>query len=185
MCDTEVYTVRVDSVYAASNTSFVSYLNIPLKNVIKAELLSCSFHGNAASISTSAIYVHVEELTSKFLDRGNLNYDSQVAGQISTEGVGPYLPISNTNMLATSLVCIPLSDGIPDHRTIFTQGAYFPVDVTYIEPIRQIEKLTINLYASSGGQPTIELGPTLLTLRFTCSKPNRCMYPDRGGAPLL
>lgn len=185
MCDTEVYTVRVDSVYAASNTSFVSYLNIPLKNVIKAELLSCSFHGNAASISTSAIYVHVEELTSKFLDRGNLNYDSQVAGQISTEGVGPYLPISNTNMLATSLVCIPLSDGIPDHRTIFTQGAYFPVDVTYIEPIRQIEKLTINLYASSGGQPTIVLGPTLLTFRFTCSKPNRCMYPDRGGAPLL
>jgi len=185
MCDTEVYTVRVDSVYAASNTSFVSYINIPLRNVIKAELLSCSFHGNATSISTSAIYVHVEELTSTFRDRGNLSYDSQVAGQISTEGVGPYLPISNTNMLATSLVCIPLADGVPDHRTIFTSGGYFPVEVTYIEPIRQIEKLTINLHASSGGQPTINLGPTFMTFRFTCSKPNRCMYPDRDGVPLL
>ena len=185
MCDTEVYTVRVDSVYASSNTSFVSYINIPLRNVVKAELLSCSFHGNAQSIPTSAMYVHIEELTSKFLDRGNLSYDSRVAGKISTEGVAPYLEISNTNMLASSIVCIPLSDGIPDHRTIFTVGNYFPVEVTYIEPIRQIEKLTINLYASSGGQPTIDLGPTLLNLRFTCSKPNKCLYPDRAGVPLL
>ena len=176
MCDTEVYTVRVDSVYAASNTSFVSYLNIPIRNVIKVELLSCSFHGNATSIPTSAMYVHVAELTSKFLDRGNLSYDSQVAGQISTEGIAPYLTISNTNMLATSLVCIPLSDGIPDHRTIFTNGNYFPVEVVYIDPIRQIEKLTVNLYASSGGQPIIDQGPTFLTLRFTCSKPNVCQY---------
>ncbi len=185
MCDTEVYTIRVDSVYSASNTSFVSYLNIPLRNVIKAELLSCSFHGNAQSIPTSAMYVHVEELTSKFLDRGNLDYNSQVAGKISTEGVAPYSTISNTNMLATSIVCIPLADGIPDHRTIFTTGGYFPVEVVYIDPIRQLEKLTVNLYASSGGQPTIDLGPTFLTFRFTCSKPNRCLYPDRGGVPLL
>jgi hypothetical protein len=185
MCDTEVYTIRVDSVYAASNTSFVSYLNIPLRNVIKAELLSCSFHGNAASIPTSAMYVHVEELVSKFLDRGNLNYNSRVAGKISTEGIAPYLPISNTNMLATSLVCIPLTDGVPNHQTIFTSASYFPVEVVYIDPIRQIEKLTINLYASSGGQPTFNMGPTFLTFRFTCSKPNRCLYPDRGGVPLL
>jgi hypothetical protein len=24
-----------------------------------------------------------------------------------------------------------------------------------------------------------------LTLRITCSKPNRCLYPDRRGEPLL
>jgi hypothetical protein len=122
------------------------------------------------------MYVHVEELTSKFLDRGNLSYNSRVAGKISTEGTAPYLEISNTNMLASSIVCIPLTDGIPDHRTIFTSGNYFPVEVTYIEPIRQIEKLTVNLYASSGGQPSITDGPTFLTLRFTCAKPNVCQY---------
>jgi len=185
MCDTEVYTVKVDSVYSTSNTNFVSYLNIPLRNVIKAELQSCSFHGNATSIPTSAMYVHVEELVSKFNDRGNLQYNSSVAGIISSEGTAPYLTISNTNTLATSLVCIPLSDGIPDHRTIFTSGNYFPVEVAFIEPIRQIEKLTVNLYAATGAQPEITLGPTLMTFRFTCSKPNRCLYPDRGGAPLM
>jgi hypothetical protein len=122
------------------------------------------------------MYVHVEELTSKFLDRGNLSYNSRVAGKISTEGTAPYLEISNTNMLATSLVCIPLADGIPDHRTIFTSGNYFPVEVVYVDPIRQIEKLTVNLYASSGGQPVIDLGPTFLNFKFTCSKPNVCQY---------
>jgi hypothetical protein len=72
MCDTEVYNVRVDSVGAASNMSFVGYLNIPLKNVIKAELLSVGFHANASSPTTTyAYYVHIEELKSKFITHLN------------------------------------------------------------------------------------------------------------------
>jgi hypothetical protein len=176
MCDTEVYTVRVDSVYAASNTSFVGYLNIPLRNVIKAELLMASIHGNASSIPTSMLYVHVEELTSKFTDRTNLQYELRVSGQQSTEGTAPSSTISNVNYLASSFVGIPVIDGNPDHRTIFTVNGYFPTEVQYIEPIRQIEKLTVNIFASSGGQPTITDGPTFLTFRFTCSKPNVCRY---------
>lgn len=176
MCDTEVYTVRVDSVYAASNTSFIGYLNIPLRNVIKAELLMASIHGNAASIPTSMLYVHVDELVSKFTDRTNLQYEIRVAGQQSTEGTAPSSTISNVNYLATAFVGIPLIDGAPDHRTIFTINGYFPTEIQYIEPIRQIEKLTVNIFASSGGQPTITDGPTFLTFRFTCSKPNVCRY---------
>ena len=177
MCDTEVYTVRVDSVYASSNTSFVSYINIPLRNVVKAELLSCSLHGNATSpVATSAFYVQIEELVSKFNDRANLSYDSRVAGQISSEGITPTFLASNTHQLASSLVCIPVSDGASDHRTNFTVGNYFPVETSFIEPIRQIEKLTVNIFLASGAQPNITGGPTFLTLRFTCSKPNVCQY---------
>ena len=55
MCDTEVYTIRVDSVGASSNASFIGYMNIPLRNVIKAEILSVSFHANSvASFSLTA-----------------------------------------------------------------------------------------------------------------------------------
>jgi hypothetical protein len=177
MCDTEVYTVRVDSVYSTSNVSFVGYINIPLRNVVKAELLSCSLHGNATSpVTTNAYYVHIEELTSKFNDRTNLAYDSRVSGQISTEGTAPTAQVSNAQQLATSLVCIPVSDGAPDHRTAFTVGNYFPVETSFIEPIRQIEKLTVNIFSASGAQPDITGGPTFLTLRFTCSKPNVCQY---------
>lgn len=176
MCDTEVYTVRVDSVYAASNTSFIGYLNIPLRNVIKAELLMASIHGNAATVSTSMLYVHVEELTSKFTDRTNLQYELRVSGQTSTEGTAPSSTISNVNYLASSFVGIPITNGLNDYRTIFTIGNYFPTEIQYIEPIRQIEKLTVNIFTSSGDQPTITDGPTFLTFRFTCSKPNVCRY---------
>jgi hypothetical protein len=177
MCDTEVYTVRVDSTYASSNTSFVGYINIPLRNVVKVELLSCSLHGNAtAPVTTNAFYVHIEELVSKFNDRANLLYGSRVAGQISTEGTTPTSQISNAYQLATSLVCIPVSDGTSEHRTNFTVGNYFPVETSFIEPIRQIEKLTVNIFLASGAQPNITGGPTFLTLRFTCSKPNVCQY---------
>jgi len=186
MCDTEVYTIRVDSVGASSNTSFVGYMNIPLRNVIKAELLSLSFHGNAfAPVQTLGYYLNIEELKSKFNDRTNIQYGIQVAGNISTEGASSLVALSNVGQLATSLVFIPLDDVVTTgHRTIFTIGNYFPVEIPFIEPIRQIEKFTVNLYTASGSQVEF-LGGTSLTLRITCSKPNVCLYPDRGGAALM
>lgn len=180
MCEnTEVWTVRADSVGSTSNTSFVSYFNIPLRNVIKAELLAASFHANANSpVSTSAYYVHVEELKTKFLDRAELKYTLSVSGTQSNVGSTPTITVSNASQLATSLVCVPVSDGVADHRTVFTIGNYFPVEVSFIEPIRQITKLTVNIYSSVGAQPTITGGPTFLTFRFTCAKPNTCLYPN-------
>jgi hypothetical protein len=181
-----VYTVRLDSLYAESGWNFTNYINIPLRNVIKAELLSCAFYGNAVSIGSTAVYVHIDELVSKFMDRGNLAYTLRVGGKISTEGPGPASTISNTNKLSAALVCIPICDGLPDQQTVFTSGNYFPVEVSFIEPIRQIEKLTVSLYTADGSQPeNLSVTPTFITMRFTCSKPNRCVYPDRGGVPLL
>lgn len=179
MCDTEVYTIRVDSVFSTSNTSFIGYLNTPLRNVVKVELLSASIHANAVSPSaTSMYYVHIDELKSKFLDRTGLNYSLSVAGTSSTEGITPTAEVSNVGYLASSLVGIPISDGTAIHRTIFTTAGYFPVEVKYLEPIRQIEKLTVNIFSSTGAQPEITAGATFLTLRFTCAKPNTCMYPN-------
>jgi len=186
MCDTEVYTIRVDSVYASSNSSFIGYMNIPLRNVIKAELLSASFHANAnAPTTTSAYYIHIEELKSKFNDKTSLQYASQVSGIISLEGSAPSANVSNVGQLSSSIVCIPLEDSSTSHRTIFTTSSYFPVEIPYIEPIRQIPYFTVNIYAATGAQPNFTGGPTYLTLRITCSKPNRCLYPDRRGEPLL
>jgi hypothetical protein len=186
MCDTEIYTIRVDSVYSSSNVSFIGYMNIPLRNVIKAELLSASFHANANSpTTTSAYYIHIEELKSKFIDKTYLQYSSQVAGFKTTEGPAPSTAVSNVGQLASSIVCIPLEEALPDHRTTFNSNSYFPVEIPFIEPIRQIQQFTVNLYAATGAQTAITGGPTYLTLRITCSKPNRCLYPDRRGEPLL
>jgi hypothetical protein len=186
MCDTEVYTIRIDSVGASSNASFIGYINIPLRNVIKAELLSASLYANAVSpLTTSAFYLHIEELKSKFNDKTYLQYGSQVSGISSTEGQTPSITVSNVGQLNSSMVCIPIEDNTTGNkRTIFTTNSYFPVEVPYIEPIRQIPYFTVNIYSSTGAQANFS-GPTYLTLRITCSKPNRCLYPDRRGEPLL
>jgi len=185
MCDTEVYTIRIDSVGASSNASFIGYMNIPLRNVIKAELLMASFYANATTpTSTSAFYLHIEELKSKFNDTSYLQYGSQVSGIITTEGQTPSITVSNVGQLNSSMVCIPIQDVTANYRTVYTTNGFFPVEVPFIEPIRQIPYFTVNIYTSTGAQPNF-LGPTFINLRITCSKPNRCLYPDRRGEPLL
>jgi len=183
MCDTEVYTVRVDSQYAAtdSHSNFIGYINVPLRNVIKAELLSASVYTNQA---LPIIYIHVEELISKLNDRTNLQYAIRAAGAISTEGPTPTSAVANTSSLATCIASIPTNQA--HARTIFGALSDFPAEVYFIEPIRQIEKLTIKIFNETGGiLGSTGDSPTFLTFRFTCSKPNRCLYPDRGGAPLM
>jgi hypothetical protein len=178
MCDTEVYTVRVDSVYATSNTSFIGYFNIPLRNVIKAELLSASFHANSISpVTTFAYYITIEELKSKFTDRTNIQYSQSVGGQQGTTGPALTSSLSNVGQLSSSMVCIPLDDIVTtSHRTMFLTNNYFPVEIPFIEPIRILDKLTVNFYTAIGAQWEFP-GSSYLTLKFTCAKPNACLYP--------
>lgn len=175
MCDTEVYTVRVDSVNTTvSNVNFTSYINIPLRNVVKAELLSAVIPVNVTA--SPVLYVYVDELVSKFNDRASLQFNMSTAGTISTQGALT-APISNTQYLKTAFAVIPAEQ--VDPRTVFTaSGSGFPTDVVFIEPIRQLKTLTIAIYDYSGALVTdpTTLGATFLTFRFTCAKPNVCNY---------
>lgn len=176
MCDpaNEVYTLRVDSVFAPSNNTFVGFINIPLKNVIKAELLSASIHANAAT--TAYMYVYVDELVSKFNDRTNLLYYLQGAGTQTTEGTAQTGgAVSNVTQIATSIAAIP-TDEIND-RTLFSVANNYPAEVNFIEPIRSLEKLSIQILTAAGLPAATPNGqPTFLVFRFTCSKPNICQY---------
>jgi hypothetical protein len=176
MCDpaNEVYTLRVDSVFAPSNNTFVGFINIPLKNVIKAELLSASIHANSAT--TAYMYVYVEELVSKFNDRTNLLYYLQGAGTQTTEGTAQTGgAVSNVNQLATSIAAFPTEE--VNDRTLFSVANNYPAEVNFIEPIRAIEKLTVKLLTAAGLPVATPTGqPTFLVFRFTCSKPNICQY---------
>ena len=177
MCDpaNEVYTLRVDSVFAPSNNTFVGFINIPLKNVIKAELLSASIHANSAT--TAYMYVYVDELVSKFNDRTNLLYYVQGAGTQTTEGTAQTGgAVSNVTQIATSIVAIPAEESA-NHRTLFSVGNNYPAEVNFIEPIRSLEKLSIQILTAAGlPVATPNQQPTFLVFRFTCSKPNICQY---------
>jgi hypothetical protein len=176
MCDpaNEVYTLRVDSMYAPSSNTFVGFINIPLKNVIKAELLSASIHANA--LTTSYIYVYVEELVSKFNDRTNLLYYVQGAGTQTTEGTAQTGgAVSNVNQIATSIAAFPTEE--VNDRTLVSVANNYPAEVNFIEPIRSLEKLSIRILTAAGlPVATPNQQPTFLVFRFTCSKPNICQY---------
>jgi len=173
MCDTEVYTIRVDTVNTTvSNVDFVSYINIPLRNVVKAELITASIAANTND--TAAIYVYVDELVSKFNDRADLQFNMSTAGTISTQG-SLTAPISNVQYLKTAMASIPTEQVTA--RTIYTSsGSGFPTDVKFVEPIRQIKTLTVKLFKANGDLLSDPDGHTFLTLRFTCAKPNVCQY---------
>jgi hypothetical protein len=176
----ETYTLKVDSVFAPANNSFIGYINIPLRNVVKAEVLSASISSNISTGSSNVAYLYAMELDSKFNDRMDVqttitSFSSNTIARPQTSNIGPNLTgtFSNLNQIRTSLVAIPMEP--VNVRTLFTVSNYFPTEIEYIEPIRQIQQLTISLYNETGGLLTVS-GPTFLVLRLTCSKPNRCLY---------
>ena len=176
MCDPEheVYYIKADSVFAPSNNTFTVYLNTPLRNVVKAELMSASVHSNvSSSVGSSYMYVYVNELSTKFNDRANGQIAIQVSGQTSNIGPNPTSTIANLSKLASSIAAVPLEE--VQQRTTFTVGQNYPAQAIFIEPIRQIERLTIELL-SGGGASLQNAGNTFLVFRFTCAKGNRCLY---------
>jgi len=176
----ETYTLKVDSVFAPANNSFIGYINIPLRNVVKAEVLSASISSNIYTGSSNIAYLYVMELDSKFNDRMDVqttitSFNSNTSARPQTSNIGPNISgtFSNVNQMRTSLVAIPMDAA--NLRSVYTVSSFFPTDIEYIEPVRQIQQLTVSLYNETGGLLTVS-GPTFLVLRLTCAKPNRCIY---------
>jgi hypothetical protein len=181
MCENyETYTLKVDSVFAPANNSFIGYINIPLRNVVKAEVLSASISSNISSGSSNVAYLYAMELDSKFNDRMDVQtaittFSSNTQARPQTSNIGPNLSgtFSNLNQIRTSLVAVPMDQ--TNVRTVYTVSSFFPSDINFIEPIRQIQQLTVSLYNEIGGLLTVT-GPTFLIIRLTCFKPNKCLY---------
>jgi len=179
----ETYTLKIDSRFSGfTNNDFIGYINIPLRNIVKAELLSASIYSNltAPSGGTDVIYVYIKELESKFNDRMDTQtsittFSSNTQAFPTTSNIGPNLTsqFSNLNQMRTSFVCIPSEQIAP--RTVFTVSNHFPTEIEFIEPIRQIQKLTVSIYKHDGTLLPVA-GPTYLNIKFTCAKRNTCLY---------
>ena len=184
-CETrEIYTVSVDSVCSAlptgtTHSQFQVNLPVPLRNVVKAELLMASLHPSNNTYAVTHLYV--SELVSNFTTRATLNYTIGGTGS-STTNIGPAASTMPTNpgLLERSFATIPLDtqaqlNTIPGARFVWTSATSFPTDTVYINPIRQLKTLTVTLYDKEGAVQTMT-GPTFLTFRFECSKDNVCLY---------
>ena len=174
--DREVYTVRVDSFGVGTPYStFKAFLDVPLRNVVKAEVLMASIH---QQFSSNAIcHVYVEELTSKFISRAGAAYTSATSNVMTTVGVATQ--IANRGLVDRAFVSIPTSNvvaGVIDNRVVWTSGKFYPTDIEYINPIRQIKTLTFTFLDGATGLPQTMDQIAFFVFRFECAKDNVCLY---------
>jgi hypothetical protein len=129
--DREVYTVRVDSFGVSGDYStFQAFLDVPLRNVVKAELIMASIHQKH---SNAICHVYVEELISKFITRAGTNYTSATSNVVTT--VGTSTQIVNKGLIDRAFVTIPTSNvvaGVTDNRVVWTSGKFYPTDLSLI-----------------------------------------------------
>jgi hypothetical protein len=182
-CQTrEVYTIKVDSsnvsTLNSNAASFVAYLPIPLTNVVKMELLSACI--TPSTNVSPVVYFHVEELISKFINRAEVTYTLGASSNTLTTVGSTSATIANNAKLAEALVAVPVDTSrVALSPVIYTSGGYFSTVVNYINPIRRLDRLTINAYTSTGAYVTTASSPnvpTFLTFRFECAKNNKCLY---------
>ncbi len=178
----EVYTVHVNSrnvVSPSSNVNFVAQLDIPLRNVIKAELLMASV--SPAANTYPVMHVYVEELVTKFETLAGVQTNI-ASGSLSTSIGSSSGQASNVSYLKNSFTVLPMDPltvrTVNGGRIVYNKLSSFPTEQSYINPIRQLNRLSISLWNPDGTVPTTTTanGESYFTFRFECSKDNVCLY---------
>ena len=152
----EYHTITVDTLDQASSNSFTCFLSQPLKNVVQARLLAARIRTKTA---TEHCYISIDELNSVFNDRATNVYEGQATlGMLRNS----FASIAHANTVASGAQTISFKDE-------------YPIATQYVNPIRSIDRLTVNIRNQSG----VPIVPALQTdrnnyfiLRFVCRKPN-------------
>lgn len=157
-CNYESHVVHLDNITiddGGSKNDFVTRLRTPLKDVVTAQMISCSM--NVPAAQGNVCYVVINELCSAFNTKtGN------VAGNIITsDQVGnPFMKVQ-TN---------------PSSRTSYKAGDY-PAVTEFIRPIERLANLSVRLI-NQDGSGLVTLDPTddnvFFTLRLVCMRRNLC-----------
>ena len=152
----EYHTITVDTLNQASSNSFTCFLSQPIKNVVQARLLAARIRTKTA---TEHCYISIDELNSVFSDRASNVYDAQAPlGMLRNS----FASIAHANTVASGAQTISFKDE-------------YPIATQYVNPIRRIDRLTVNIRDQNG----VLMVPALATdrnnfivLRFVCRKPN-------------
>jgi len=157
-CDTETFTLHTTSNNFAtgSNCEYVCNLNVPLKDVVEAQIVTASI----ANITSNVVYVGVTELDSNFTD-----YLTPAAAGTSAAG----------NLRRSVAAFYRENDAlgaITRPRIIFYNR--YPIRVPFIYPIQRLEKLSITLYDEVGNVLADGDSANFITFRFVCNRKNLC-----------
>jgi hypothetical protein len=147
----EYHTVTIDSVGQSSANTFTCHLQQPLKNVVQAKLLAARI---TTTTATEHCYVSISELDSIFSDRAS----NVLTGQASL------------SLLRNSFASLVTSDD----TGIISYKDNYSVVTQYVNPIRSIDRFTVNIRDQDGNliTPPNPAENNFLVLRFVCRKPN-------------
>jgi len=147
----EYHTITVDTLNQTSANTWTCFLTQPLKNVVQARLLAARINTTTA---TEHCYISIDELNSTFNDRATNVYEGQ----------------DSLSVLRKSFASLVTTD---DTGIISFRDNY-PIAVQYINPIRTLDRLTINIRNEDAVliTPPNPAANNFLVLRFVCRKPN-------------
>jgi hypothetical protein len=147
----EYHTITIDSVGQDNANTFTCHLQQPLKNVVQARLVGARINTTTA---TEHCYISINELDSIFSDRAS----NVLTGQ------------SSLSILRNSFASLVTAD---DTGIISFKDDY-PVATQYVNPIRSIDRFTVNIRDQDANlaTPPNPAENNFLVLRFVCRKPN-------------
>ena len=158
----DVYTITVDSTQSPSNTSFTTHFSVPIKDVVKVEVLRASV---STTIEVPAIYVHIQELVSTFNDR--VLGENTINTIIQADGTKVSYATSTRNQLMSEAIVSWNPESIP--RTTFASKTHWDAITVYKEPISKVGTLTISIVDNNGNIIDNNSSDiTFLTLKFHC-----------------
>ena len=147
----EYHTITIDSLGQDNANTFTCHLQQPLKNVVQARLVGARINTTTA---TEHCYISINELDSIFSDRAS----NVLTGQ------------SSLSILRNSFASLVTAD---DTGIISFKDDY-PVATQYVNPIRSIDRFTVNIRDQDANlvTPPNPAENNFLVLRFVCRKPN-------------
>lgn len=162
-CNQEIYNIQVSTANvdtynsAQSNVSFTATLGNPLKDVVRAELVTASIPCNTSNV----VYVVVDELVTRYTD---------FADTKPATGDGHSIQTSGTKLRDTFGAVY--NDNISSSPRIVYYNRY-PIIAEYPYPIQRLDKLSVRLYGENGALIT-DQGTSFFTFRFICDRKNMC-----------
>ncbi len=155
----EYHTITVDTLNQTSANTWTCFLSQPLKNVVQARLLAARINTVTPANGSEHCYISIDELNSVFNDRATNVYEGQASlGMLRNS----FASIAHANTVASGAQTISFKDE-------------YPIATQYVNPIRSIDRLTVNIRNQSG----VPIVPATATdknnyfiLRFVCRKPN-------------
>lgn len=147
----EYHTVTIDTIGQTAANTFTCHLQQPLKNVIQARLLATNINTDA---TTNHCYISIEELDSIFTERASNEPNGQATASIVRNSFASLVTSDNTGIVS-----------FKDNYPVVTQ---------YINPIRSIDRFTVNIRNENGTliAPSSPAKNNFIVIRFVCRKPN-------------